>query len=823
MSTLKQRTDDDSIASISFDDTEVAVVEGADGYNSAITNNVFHERTDDEEQNVGWSNDKPESHKSLNWRTTLLLSFTSLGAIYGDLGTSPLYVLNSIKYKHSPPNRDDIYGGISVIFYVFTFIVIFKYVCIVLFLGPNNGEGGQVAIYAKIARHLKIGPKGVHIPGAPEISDLELISRQDTTSSFQTTKSNTLIGKKINDFKNHPTLIKIILHFILFCCFLGCSLVMSDGLLTPTTSVLSAVGGIQIAKPSFNNVLAVSEVILIVLFAIQQYGSHKVSFTFAPIIFIWLIGLFCCGVYNIAKFHPGIFKALSPYYAIKLLRDNGIDVFSGAMLSITGTEAMFADIGHFGRVPIQLTLTTFVYPCLIICYLGQGAFIVEHPEAWTSPFFLSLPGGTGSPVFWVMFVLATLATIIASQALILSVFSIVSQLINLDCFPNIKIVHVSKDYVGKVYIPVVNWLLMIGVCCTTAGFKNSNNVTAAYGLGITLDFIVTSALLVLCIIYVYKYNILWAIGYILLFVPLEIIMVVSNLKKIVHGAWFPIMMTAIMYIFLSIWRWARSRKVDYEFRTRVKVESLFPSFRKSPITVNLNEAERLADDTSDKDIAVTDEPIRVNTRYGTTDLVTHDGIAIMYNDAPMQIMNSPNRLPQIYEKLLSSFASIPSIFIFCSTRTLSIPVVPDDERVLIGAMKIPGHYKCIIRYGFTEKITIDKELSKTIIGSIPEVRDLEIKYNTDATKHVADPRDVSKIPILHIFENNLVRCHDYSTPEYKTKNPFKKVGRFVRAFLINLFFSPLSSITRHHGEFLKLETEEEESVKKLFIGSVSRI
>ncbi|ABN65222.2 high affinity potassium transporter [Scheffersomyces stipitis CBS 6054] len=751
--------------------------------------------------------------KKQSWREILTLSFSSLGAIYGDLGTSPLYVLNSIKYKESPPSQKDIYGGISLIFYLFTIIVLFKYVCVVLFIGPNNGEGGQVAIYAKIARYLKIGPRAVHIPGAPEISDLELITRQDTTSSFMSSNST---KSRINKIKNSPVITMIMQGFILCACFLGCSLVFSDGLLTPTTSVLSAVGGIQIAKPDFNAVLAVSEVILIALFVVQQFGSHKISFTFAPIVFIWLIGLIICGLYNIIKYHPGVFKALSPYYAIELLKSGGIDCLGGAMLAITGTEAMFADIGHFGRLPIQLTLACFVYPALMICYLGQGAYIVTHPEAIVNPFYLSLPGGTGSGPYWIMFVLAILATIIASQALILSVFSIISQLINLDCFPNLKIVHVSKHYVGKVYIPTANWILMIGVIATTAGFKNSNNVTAAYGLGITLDFLVTSSLIIICLFYVYNVNIIWCVLFLVIFVPLEICMVIANIKKIVHGAWFPIMMAGISFIFLSIWRWARSRMVNQEIRTRIKIENIYPKYKKTPVVMNLNSGVAFKDEIEDEEAEMS-----VDSKFGRTPLVRHDGIAIMYNESTLQSsFNSPNSVPALYGKIVRSFSSIPSVFIFCSIRVLSIPVVPSQERVLIASTKIPGHYKCILRYGFTEQLVIDKELNTQIIYSIPNIYDLLQKYNGMDKSILIKP---DNIPILHIFEHNLVRCHDYSYDELKTNNPFVIIKRVVRRALIDHFFGPISSITQPRGQFVKLKNEEEEVNNKIFIGSVARI
>lgn len=765
----------------------------------------------------------PPPKTKQNWREILLLSFSSLGAIYGDLGTSPLYVLNSIQYANSPPDHDEIYGAVSIIFYIFTIIVILKYVLLVLWLGPNNGEGGQVAIYAKIARYLHIGPKNVIIPGEAEVSDLDLLTKTNTLSSFLSLNSNKL--------KYNSNILRVVKWFILIFCFLGCSLVISDGLLTPTTSVLSAIGGIQIAKPDFNSVLPISEVILVALFIIQKYGSNRISFMFAPIIFLWLLGLFGCGVFNIVVHHPQIFKALSPYYAIKLLKNGGIDVFSGAMLSITGTEAMFADIGHFGRLPIQLTLTTFVYPCLIICYLGQGAYLINKPQDITNPFFYSLPGGANSPTFWIMFVLSTLATIIASQALILSVFSIVSQLINLDCFPKLKIIHTSKSYVGKVYIPVVNWILMIGVLLATAGFKNSNNVTAAYGLGISIDFLVTTCLLTLAMVYVYDFNMMFPIVFVLIFVPLEFCLVIANLKKVPHGAWFTLLITFTFFTFLSIWRWGRSAKIGQEIKSRVRISNIYPTLKQKPQAIELDlnrnavaNTDDIPDNVSidsavDKDMEPADDTLTINSYFGRTKLTRNDGIVMMYNDTAQFNLNSPNTFPLLYSKIIKEFTSIPTVFIFVSFRTLSIPTVPNEDRVLLGATKVSGHYKCIIRFGFMEDIGIDHELNNHILNSIPEIEDLKEKYGDGEE---GENENYDKIPLLHIFEDNMIRSHSYSHQDYQTKNPMIKVYRFFRKHLINDFFSPLHSVTQNNHGILKVD-ETDESDKKIFIGSMVRI
>ncbi|AOW26317.1 potassium uptake protein [Candida albicans P76067] len=769
------------------------------------SSNTFDEEEDDEEDISSSANSAIEEEKGVSnkqsWRKVLMLCFSSLGSIYGDLGTSPLYVLNSIKYSSYPPNKEDIYGAVSIIFYIFTIIVIFKYVLIVLFIGVNCNHGGQVAIFAKIARHLGIGPRGVSLPGAPEASDMQLLTRQDTTtSSIKSTQT------RVEKIKENPILLSFLQYFILGACFLGSALVMSDGLLTPTTSVLSAIGGIQVAVPSFSNVLAVSEVILIVLFVAQQFGASKLSFTFAPIIFIWMIGLILCGTYNIAKYNPGIFAALSPYYAIKLLKSGSIDVFSGAMLSITGTEALFSDVSVVGRLPIQLTMGFFVYPALMLCYLGQGAYLSSHPEAYSNPFFLSIPGGQG--IYWTMFVLATLATIIASQALILSVFSISSQLINLDCFPKLKIVHLSSHQSGEVYIPVMNWLLMIGVICTTAGFKNSNNVTAAYGLGISMDFLVTSSLIIICLFYVYNANIIWPLLFLLIFVPLEVCMVVANLRKVPHGAWFPLLMAGIFFSFLCLWRWARSKKVDQEYEQRIKIGDLFPFFAAKSITVDLNHNEVSPNYSLQEQQQQQVSPYSkedVVTKFGTVPLSRHPGLGFMYVDSIMT--NSPNTLPQLYGKLITSFASIPSEFVFVGIRVLSIPYVNSDERILLAPMKIPGHYKCILRFGFMENVQIDKELSSKIMARIPGLS-------------VLTPEQLHNHPIIHFFENDLIRCHQYHSGK---RNYFKKFGHLIRKTIINHIYSPLYSLTQDKGGFLWYDNEKEESEKKLFIGGISRI
>lgn len=788
----------------------------------SINSNLIHKNDDlpvpvddDEEDNSALEKDHGSIKRQTVWET-LLLAYSSLGAIYGDLATSPLYVMNSIKFPNEVPTNEDIYGAVSAIFYMFLIIVLVKYALIVLTFGSNEGEGGQVAIYAKIARCLKAGPKGVIIPGTPEKSDAELLKRTETTTSFI---SNSL---DLESWIKKPTVVKLVSFVSLFGCFLGCSLVFSDGLLTPTTSVLSAISGIQVAKPDFNYVLVVSEIVIIFLFAIQQFGSHRISHIFAPIITLWLIGLIICGIINIIH-HPAIFKSLSPYYAIKLLKNVGIDALGGVMLALSGTEAMFADLGHFGKAPTQIGISV-VFFALIITYLGQGAYLVRHPEGLSNVFYLSIPGFIGSAQYWVMFVLATLATIIASQALILGVFSILAQLINLDCFPKLKVKHVSSSYSGKVYIPAANLLLLIGVCATTAGFKTSNNVTSAYGLGISLDFLVTSSLMIICMTYVYEFKWYVTTLFCLFFMPLEFCLVIANMKKVPHGAWFPLMMCAIFVLFLVFWRYCRDRTVTKQLSSRVRLTDLYPDCRTTDVVDLRGRAARNDHEEETASIPALESSIRekvtnaasmlyerIQTRFGVLKKNSMPGVCIIYSDTPHQDIVSPNTVPQVYARIIREFGSIPSLVVFCRTRVLSIPYVPLEERILISATKMPGHFKCVIRFGFMEDVHIDKEIGEHILKEFINVTDLQ-KYEN------------GQIPILHVFERNEIRAKEYKGSEYSTKNPLVLLSRVLRQFMINHMFSPVEAVFQHNDRCVSWNSEKggfDEG--KIFIGSTTII
>lgn len=753
-----------------------------------------------------------------SFKTTLILGFSSLGAIYGDIGTSPLYVFSSI-FPEGVPSEDHIVGAMSCIFWVFTLIVVVKYCFIVLFFGPNNNEGGQVAIYAKIAGRLSIGPKGV--PLIEDEEDLLTITRSEThDNEFDTsggtppeTKWYLRFTPKGGRF-NKILVNKYLSPLIMGLCFLGCGLVISDGLLTPTTSVLSAVDGIAVAAPSFQSkVMPVSCVILLMLFSIQGFGSGLLLVLFAPCIFTWLLLLLVSGIINIARYRPGIFAALNPAQAVWFLRSyHDIDKLGAVMLAITGTEAMFADIGHFLRLSVQLTLGGFVFPCLMMQYLGQAAYLTKHPEGIANVFYLSIPGGPGTPFYWIVFAFATVGTVIASQALILGVFSILRQLIHLDCFPNFKVVHTSSKNSGRIYIPAVNYILMVAVICTCVGFRTSSNVTAAYGLGVAMDFVVTSLLISICLLYVYRVKILVAVAYLAVLLPLEMCLVVSGLRKVPYGAWFTLMVATLMTSFLAFWRGCRSLVVNQEYASRVKVKSVIEAGEK-PLVLKLGSSATAGD-----------HAIEYKVRHGKQcyDFHRYNGVGIMYTNV-VHDRNSASVVPQLFQKLVTSFPCAPDRLIFLSARVVSVPYIKVEDHIILRKMKLvptAGLYQCVVKFGFMDKMTINNSTVEQILKRVDlEEADEEspisnVKSSTEehredreslavyikdlyGSEH-SDLKDEPKTRVLHIIENSLIKSRKIPHELYEDSNVIVRgalrAREFVRTMVIQNVFAPINSM-----------------------------
>lgn len=739
---------------------------------------------------------KRSSFWKKGWTRVFVLGYGSLGAIYGDIGTSPLYVLTTIFEDDPLPSKEDVTGAISCIFWAFTIIVIIKYALIVLYFGPNNGEGGQVAIYCKISRILKTGPMGVRLPGEKEEDDLLLLTRSETRDSIQT-RSSSFFQHNLEIFEN-PTFKRIFQQITLLLCFLGGALVISDGLLTPTTSVLSAIEGISIVDPSFTNkVMPVSVGILIGLFAIQPMGSTVTSVLFSPIILIWFITIFVIGAINISH-HPKIFMALNPKEAIDLLRRRrGIDVLGAVMLSMTGCEAMFADVGHFSPLAVQLTLSLVVYPSLMLNYLGQGAYLYNHPEAVSNVFYLSVPGGMGKGFYWYTFVLATLSTIIASQALILGVFSILKQMIQIDCFPHFDIIYKSEKHPGRIFLPAINFLLMISVVLTCVGFKRSANVTAAYGLGVSIDFFLTTIFMSLCLFIFYKAHWIVVLFFLLVFGSLEMTLVVANAKKVPHGAWFTIMVGAIMFTFFATWRYCRTLKIKQEYKGRVRLKEILSQ---SDVQHDSDGVAvfKLGDRrTSFTEVGADHSGCALTVRNkcvgAPIPLYRYKGAAIMYtNMAAFQ--NSASTVPKLFKDLCNNFPQFPQIFIFLCVRTASVPHVPLEEKVLVQPiMDYPGFYRCIVRAGFMDSSQVKESILNEVWHMIRQVdpQQFEEAIKADGTVNAIQifGREVLRGRKTEFDDSKL---HKWNL--YTMKSFFVAVSDSMRSMMIEYFFQPLNDL-----------------------------
>ncbi|KAG7787451.1 hypothetical protein KL910_002318 [Ogataea haglerorum] len=772
-----------------------------------------------------------------NGLAVLKMAYGSVGAIYGDLGTSPLYVFSTIFSSNSNPTHKEVYGSMSCIFWLFTGVVIFKYALIVLIFGPNDNEGGQIAIYSKIARTLKFGPKGVKIPGSREYAQ-ELADNDDLLSL---TRTNTNASNYSHGDSMPSQRIKSFLSkFTLALCFLGCSLVFSDGLLTPTTSVLSAISGIAVAVPSFEDkVMPVSCAVLIILFLSQRFGSGKLSLLFSPIVTVWLICLFVNGVICVAKFHPKIMKALNPYYAVQFLKDHGVDSFSSMMLCVTGCEAMFADVSHFGPLPIQLALCCFVYPCLMMCYFGQAAYLIKHPSGVSNVFYLSIPGHNGDAYYWFMFVMATLATIIASQALILGVFSILIQLITLDCFPRLKAIYTSEKHRGQIFIPVANWVLMVCVVLTTVGFKNSNNVTAAYGLGISIDFILTTTLITICMRYVYRINVIIPIVFMLGFGTLDALLIISGLRKVPNGAWFPLAMAGISFMFISFWRWCRSLKVNYDISFKKSVDELFVSSStvkaiKEAVVVNLNSenSKKGYDGANDEESVASDPDIGPSgdqdnqflemKYYGNIIKIPRNNhVGIMYCTSSTTLTNR-SYLPHLFEHLIHSFNSVPKIFILIEPRVSTLPFIEEEDSYRLQEIAgVPGFYRCIVRSGFMRQTLLTKKLLRSLLLSISEIEELQNVYGTN---DVMDDSNHFTIPVVHLFERDYVSSKEFDSEDVEEESRAMRIAKLpwkvLRRWLINYLFAPLNGISNNSTmDFLLPHKNEERNQEILYVGN----
>lgn len=542
------------------------------------------------------------------------LMLGAVGIVYGDIGTSPVYALKESFLGPHPlaVDRLHIFGVLSLVFWSLMLIVTLKYIAVAM-RADNKGEGGSFAL-------------------------LSLISRQAGPRRWA------------------PAL--VLLGVLATCLFYG------DAMITPAISVLSAVEGLTLVQSGLQPlVLPISVAILIGLFMVQARGTARVGSLFGPVILLYLAALAALGLANIAE-RPDVLWALGPQYAARFfLADPKLAFLAlgSVFLAVTGAETLYADMGHFGRRAIALSWLTLVYPCLMLNYLGQGALLLGHPAAAANPFFLMAPAWARLPLVGI----ATAATIIASQAVISGAFSVTHQAVQLGFLPRLRTAHTSEKAAGQIYIPAVNWGLLLMVILLVLGFRESGKLASAYGIAVTGTMLITTVMLAVLLFQVWRWNRFLAGGAIGLFLLVDGAFFASNITKIPDGGWFPLLVAAVSFTVLTTW--AKGRLL---MRRRLEESVL-------PLAIFIKSAARSAH--------------RVR------------GTAVFLSTAP-------DRVPAALLHNLKHNQVLHDRVIILNLKVEAVPHVPPAGRVEIEAAG-QGFYSAILHYGFMEEPDVPRDLA----------------------------------------------------------------------------------------------------------------
>ena len=553
---------------------------------------------------------------SNNKSSLAALTLGAIGVVYGDIGTSVLYSVKEVFGSgHVPFTEENVYGILSIFFWTLTAIVSLKYVVLVL-RADNNGEGGLVAMLA-------------------------------------------LASRSVSD---RPELRKILLIVGIFgtCLFYG------DGVITPAISVLSAVEGLEVVSPAFKRyVIPLTLLILFGLFALQKKGTAGIGKFFGPITVVWFIAIALLGLSHIAT-NPAILLAVSPHYALGFTYHNPHITFiilGAVVLCVTGGEALYADMGHFGKKPIRVAWFTVVMPALTLNYFGQGALLLKNPDAVKNPFFMMAPDWALLPLV----ILATMATVIASQALISGAFSVTKQVIQLGYLPRLNIVHTSVRETGQIYIPLVNWGLFVAIVFAVVMFKSSSNLAAAYGIAVCTDMLITTILTFFVIRYGWKYPLWLCIASTSYFFVVDFAFFASNLLKLFDGGWFPLVIGGAVFLLMVTWKDGRRLMHEAQSVDALDLKSFLESIFLSP-------------------------PVRVD---GTAVFLTSEEGTV-----PNAMLHNLKHNKVLHEHNL-----------FVTVRSHEVPWIPLGKRAEIESL---GHncWQIVLNYGFKNDPDVPKALEQ---------------------------------------------------------------------------------------------------------------
>ncbi|KAI9386925.1 hypothetical protein POPTR_010G094400v4 [Populus trichocarpa] len=652
------------------------------------------------------------SWKDLSVWQNLALAFQTLGVVYGDLGTSPLYVFTDVFSKVPIRSEVDVLGALSLVIYTIALIPLAKYVFVVL-KANDNGEGGTFALYSLICRYAKVNMLPNRQPADENISSYRL--------KLPTPELERALNIK-ETLEKRSSLKTVLLLLVLT----GTSMVIGDGILTPAMSVMSAVSGLQGEISGFGTsaVVVVSIIILLGIFSIQRFGTGKVGFMFAPVLALWFFSLGAIGIYNLVKHDISVLKALNPAYIYFFFKKNSSAAWSalgGCVLCITGAEAMFADLGHFSVQSIQIAFTCVVFPCLLLAYMGQASYLMKYPDSASRIFYDSVP----ESLFWPVFVIATLAAMIASQAMISATFSCVKQAMALGCFPRLKIVHTSRKLMGQIYIPIINYFLMIMCIIVVSIFRRTTDIANAYGIAEVGVMIVSTTLVTLVMLLIWRTNLFLALCFPLVFGSIELIYLSAVLSKILEGGWLPLAFATFFLCVMYTWNYGSVLKYQSEVREKISMDFM----------------------------------LELGSTLGT---VRVPGIGLLYNELVQGV-------PSIFGQFLLSLPAIHSTIVFVCIKYVPVPVVPQEERFLFRRVcpKDYHMFRCVARYGYKD---VRKEghhvFEQLLVESLEkflrrEAQDLAIESNLneyfdnvsersrDSGAAGGDGTDELRVPLMH--------------------------------------------------------------------------
>ena len=538
----------------------------------------------------------------------------AIGIVYGDIGTSVLYAIKEIfGHGHVPFTVENVYGMLSMIFWTMTVIVSLKYVVLVL-RADNEGEGGLVAMLALASRAVV----------------------------------------------DRPKLRNVLLSIGIF----GTALFYGDGVITPAISVLSAVEGLEVVSPHFKSyVIPITLVVLFCLFAVQKRGTAGIGKFFGPITLAWFLVLAVLGISQIVT-HPEILAAVSPHYMVRFIWDypgTSFIVLGAVVLCVTGAEALYADMGHFGKRPIRLAWFSVVMPCLVLNYFGQGALLLGNPAAVKNPFFMMAPEWALIPLV----LMATAATVIASQAMLTGAFSVTRQVIQLGYLPRVRIEHTSVRSAGQIYIPFVNWSLFVTIVLAVVMFRNSSNLAAAYGIAVTTDMLITTVLTFFVIRFAWKLPLLLCISATAVFFVIDFAFFASNMLKLPQGGWFTVMIGLFVFTLMITWKEGRRLMGETQRTDAIDLRSFLDAVFVSP-------------------------PARVD---GTAVFLTAEpGVtpnALLHNLKHNKVLHEQN--------------------LFVTVRNHEVPWIPMDKRIEVESL---GRHcwQVMVHYGFKNDIDLPRAL-----------------------------------------------------------------------------------------------------------------